>query len=125
MVHELHGKSNLLKRINKDNFSTFFKIQDVTHLAAQNLKEIKQRSGESVREYDKRFKDLLSQILITIDQNLLVQRYLARILPIICSFLCLYEITNCEYVLQKAQQVELDDDGPSTSSTTERLEEKI
>jgi hypothetical protein len=46
----------------KNSFLTFFKIQDITHLAAQKLKEIKQRPGESVREYDKRFKYLLSQI---------------------------------------------------------------
>jgi hypothetical protein len=37
----------------KNSFLTFFKVQDVTHLAAQKLKEIKQRPGESVREYEK------------------------------------------------------------------------
>jgi len=36
-----------------NSFQTFFKIQDITHLAAQKLKEIKKRLGESVREYDK------------------------------------------------------------------------
>ena len=44
----------------KANFLAFFKMEDVAHLAAQKLKDIKQRPGESVREYDKRFKDLLS-----------------------------------------------------------------
>jgi hypothetical protein len=109
----------------KNSFLTFFKIQDVTHLAAQKLKEIKQRPGESVREYDKRFKDLLSQIPTTIDQNLLVQWYVVGLLPRIHSPLRLYEITYCEDALTEAQRVESDDDGPSTSSTTERLEEKI
>jgi hypothetical protein len=51
----------------KNSFLTFFKIQE--------------RPGELVREYDKRFKDLLSQILMTIDQNLLVQWYVFGILP--------------------------------------------
>jgi hypothetical protein len=65
----------------KNSFLTFFKIQDITHLAAQKLKEIKQRPGELVREYDKRFKYLLSQIPMTIDQNLLVQWYVVGLLP--------------------------------------------
>ena len=48
------------------------KIKDIAHLATQKLKDIKQIPGESVREYDKRFKDLLSQIPTIIDVNLLV-----------------------------------------------------
>ena len=44
----------------KTNFLAFFKIEDVAHLASQKLKDIKQVPGETVREYDKRFKDLLS-----------------------------------------------------------------
>ena len=46
----------------KTNFIAFFKIENVTHLAAQKLKDIKQIPREIVREYDKRFKDLLNQI---------------------------------------------------------------
>lgn len=46
----------------KENFLTFFKTKDVALLVVQELKEIKKVSGESVRDYDKRFKDLLSQI---------------------------------------------------------------
>ena len=56
----------------KANFLAFFKMEDVAHLAAQKLKDIKQRLGESIREYDKRFKELLSQIPTIIDANLLV-----------------------------------------------------
>ena len=56
----------------KANFLAFFKMEDIAHLASQKLKDIKQRPGESVREYDKRFKDLLSQIPANIDANLLV-----------------------------------------------------
>jgi hypothetical protein len=55
-------KKNCSKPKIKNSFLTFFKIQDITHLVAQNLKEIKKMLGESVREYDKRFKGLLSQI---------------------------------------------------------------
>jgi len=101
------------------------KIQDVTHLVAQKLKEIKQTLGDSVREYDKRFKDLLSQILTIINHSLLVQWYVAGLLLQIRSPLRLYEITYCEDALQKAQQIELDDDVLLTSLITDILEEKI
>lgn len=56
----------------KKNFLSFFKNKDVAHLSAQNIKEIKQTPREIVQEYDKRFKELLSQIPYTIDVNLLV-----------------------------------------------------
>jgi hypothetical protein len=32
----------------KNSFLTFFKVQDVTHLATKKMKEIKQRLGEPV-----------------------------------------------------------------------------
>jgi hypothetical protein len=50
-------------------------VQDVKHLATQKLKEIKQKLGEIVREYDKRFKDFLKPDSILIDEKLLVQWY--------------------------------------------------
>jgi hypothetical protein len=102
-------------------FLSFFKVQYVTHLAAQKLKEIKKQLGELVHEYDKRFKDLLRQIPSTIDQSLLVQWYVAELLQRIKNPLCLYEINSCDDTLQKEQRVESDDDGPSTSSSTKRL----
>lgn len=46
----------------KQNFPTFFRTQDVKHLLAQKLKDIRQMLRESVQEYDKIFKDLLSKI---------------------------------------------------------------
>jgi len=98
MKNQTHSKEEI-----KKIFLTFFKIQNITHMAAQKLKEIKQRPGEPIREYDKRFKDLLSQISMTIDQNLLVQWYVVGLLPRIHSPLPLYEITSCEDALQKAQ----------------------
>ena len=44
----------------KTNILDFFKAKDVAHIASQKLKDIKQILGETVREYDKRFKYLLS-----------------------------------------------------------------
>jgi len=87
----------------KNSFLTFFKIQDITHLVAQKFKEIKQKPCESVREHEKRFKDLLNQISSMIDYNLLVQCHVVRPMIRIRSPLRLYEITNCEYALQKAK----------------------
>ena len=64
---------NISKAEIKASFLAFFKTEDVAHLVAQKLKDFKQRLGESVREYEKRFKDLLSQSSAIIDANLLVQ----------------------------------------------------
>jgi hypothetical protein len=111
---------NRLKSYIKNNFLSFFKVQDVVHIATQKLKEIKQRLGESVRVYDKRFKDLLNQISSTIDQNSLVQWYVSILLQQILTPLCLYEISTCEDTLQKAQRVQLDDEGLSTSSSIKK-----
>ena len=43
----------------KQNFLTFFIMQDTRHIEVKKLKEIKQLQGESIREYNKHFKDLL------------------------------------------------------------------
>jgi hypothetical protein len=43
----------------QQNFLAFF-TWDVKNLSSQKLKEIKQTPCESICEYDKRFKDLLS-----------------------------------------------------------------
>jgi hypothetical protein len=123
--NKVHEKQTRSKAEINNSFLTLFKIKDITHLVAQNLKEIKQRPSELVREYDKRFKYLPSQIPTTIDQNLLVQWYVVGLLPRIYSPLRLYEITNYEYALHKAQRVKSYDDVSSISSTMERLEEKI
>ena len=108
----------------KKNFLAFFKTKDVAHLATENLKESKQTPGETVREYDKRFKDLLSQIPYTIDVNLLVQWYVADLLHHIRAPLRMHEIKTLEKDLKKAQQMESDVDINSPSDIG-RLEEKI
>ena len=60
----------------KAQFLSFFKTPDTKHLAAKNLKTTSQKPAESVREYDKRWKYLLSQLDYVIDEKLLIQWFL-------------------------------------------------
>ena len=94
----------------KASFLALFKMKDIAHLAAQKPKDIKQRLGELVREYDKRFKDLLSQIPANIDANLLVQWYVASLLHHVRALLRMHDITSLEEAFKKAQQMESDVD---------------
>jgi hypothetical protein len=95
-------------------------------LARQKLKEIKQSLGETIHEYDKIFKDLLSHIPYVIEEKLLVQWYVAGLLQKIRAPLCMYDIQSCEDALKKSQRIEMDDEGTSTSSIIEKiLEEKL
>lgn len=48
-------------------FLAFFKTQEGSHLAAQKLKDIKQKQGESIRAYDRRPKETLSRIPYVIE----------------------------------------------------------
>jgi hypothetical protein len=64
----------------KHNFLTVFKTQNIIHMVVQKLKEIKKNLGETMREYDKRFKDLLSQIPYLIGKKILVQWYIVGLL---------------------------------------------
>ena len=104
----------------KASFLAFFKMEDV----AQKLKDIKQRPEELVREYDKRFKDILSQILIIIDVNLLVQWYVTSLLHHVRAPLRMHDITLLEEAFKKAQQMESDVD-VAIPSEKGRLEDKI
>ena len=56
----------------KVQFLSFFKTPDTKHLAAKKLKTTSQKPAESVREYDKWWKDLLSQLDYVIDEKLLI-----------------------------------------------------
>ena len=56
----------------KMQFLAFFKIPDAKHLAAKKLKTTSQKPGEIVRDYDKCWKDLLSQLDYVIDEQLLI-----------------------------------------------------
>jgi hypothetical protein len=108
----------------KASFLVFFKMEDVAHLAAQKLKDINQRPGESVREYDKRFKDLLSQIPSNMDANLLVQWYVVGLLHHVRAPLRMHDITSLEEAFKKAQQMESNVD-VAISSEKGQLEDKI
>ena len=99
-------------------------MEDVTHLTAQKLKDIKQIPGKPVWEYDKRFKDLLSQIPSNIDANLLVQWYVAGLLHHVRAPLRMHDIKTLEEAFKKAQQMESDVD-VSISTEKGRMEEKI
>ena len=105
----------------KENFLAFFKTEDVTHLAAQKLKDIEKIPRETVWEYDKIFKDLLSQIPYNIDSNLLVQWYIAGLLHHVRAPLRMHNIKTLEESLKKAQQMESDID-VSTPIEKGRLE---
>ena len=94
----------------KTNFLAFFKTKDVAHLAAQKLKDIKQVPRETVREYDKIFKDQLSQISYNIDSNLLVQWYVAGLLHHVRDPLRMHDVKSLEEAFKKAQQMEFDVD---------------
>ena len=61
----------------KVHFLSFFKTPDAKHLAAKKLKTTQQKLGETVRDYDKHWKDLLSQLDYFIDEQLLIQWFLA------------------------------------------------
>ena len=61
----------------KAQFLSFFKTLDAKHLAAKKLKTTSQKPGETVYDYDKRWKDLLSQLDYVIDEQLLIHWFLA------------------------------------------------
>ena len=56
----------------KAQFLSFFKTPDAKHLAAKKLKTTSQKSGETIHDYDKQWKDLLSQLDYVLDEQLLI-----------------------------------------------------
>jgi len=94
----------------KRNFLKFFKTQDIKHLTEKNIKENKQMPGEFVREYDKIFKDLLSKIHYMIDNELLVQWFMAGLLQKIWEHLRIHESQSYEDSLKTSQQIKSNDD---------------
>jgi hypothetical protein len=61
-------------------FYRFSKHKTTNTWPTQKLKEIKQMLGEFVQEYDKWFKDPLSQISYPIDKELLIQWFVVGLL---------------------------------------------
>ena len=56
----------------KVQFLSFFKTPDAKHLVAKKLKTTSQKPGETIHDYDKRWKDLLSHLDYVIDEQLLI-----------------------------------------------------
>ena len=106
----------------KAQFLSFFKTPDAKHLAAKKLKTTSQKLAKSVREYDKRWKDLLIQLDYVIDEQLLIQWFLAGLSQKIRQHISLETFKTYEDVLTKALQVEMDEDFPAYPTDT-RLEE--
>ena len=91
-------------------FLAFFKTQEGSHLAAQKLKDIKEKHGELIRAYDRRLKDTLSLIPYVIEERLLVQWFVAGLLPQNRLQLRAFEFATYSEALKKALQLETDDD---------------
>ena len=91
-------------------FLAFFRTQEGSHLTAQKLKDIKQKHGESIRAYDRRLKDTLSLIPYVIEERLLVQWFVAGLLPQNRSQLRAFEFATYSEALKKALQLETDED---------------
>ena len=86
----------------KAQFLSFFKTPDAKHLAAKKLKTTSQKPGETVLDYDKRWKDLLSQLDYTIDKQLLIQWFLAGLSQKFRRHISLETFKSYEDALTKA-----------------------
>ena len=94
----------------KQQFLSFFKTPNAKHPAVKKLKSTVQKPVETIRDYEKRWKDLLSQIDYVIDEQLLIQRFLARLHQNIQRHISLETFKTYEEALTKALQVEMDED---------------
>ena len=92
----------------KVQFLSFFKTPDAKHLVAKKLKTTSQKTTESVQEYDKHWKYLLSQLDYVIDEALLIQWFLAGLSQKIRQHISLETFKMYEDALTKALQVEMD-----------------
>ena len=100
---------------------SFFKTLDAKHLAAKNLKTTSQKPAESVWEYDKRRKDLLIQLDYVINEQLLIQWFLAGLSQKIHRHIILETFKTYEDALTKALQIEMDKDFPAYPMDTINL----
>ena len=64
----------------KVQFLSFFKTPDANHLAAKKIKTTSQKPRETICDYDKCWKDLLRQLDYIIDEQLLIQWFVAGLL---------------------------------------------
>ena len=86
------------------------------------MKTTSQKSGETIYDYDKCWKDLLSQLEYVIDEQLLIQWFLASLSQKIHQHISLETFKTYEDALTKSLQVDMDEDIPAYP-TDHRLEE--
>ena len=108
----------------KAQFLSFFKTPDAKHLAANKLKTTSQKQGKTIRDYDKYWKELLSQLDYVIDEQLLIQWFLAGLSQKIRRHISLETFKTYEDALTKSLQVEMDEDIPAYSMD-HKLEEQL
>ena len=97
----------------KAQFLSFFKNTDAKHLEAKKLETTSQKLAESIWEYDKRWKYLLSQLDYVIDEKLLIQWFLACLSQKIRWHISLETFKTYEDALTKALQVDMDEYFPA------------
>ena len=93
----------------KVQFLSFFKTPDAKHLGAKKLKTTSQKPGETVCDYDKHWKDLLSQLDYVIDEQLLIQWFLAGLSQKVRRHISLETFKSYKDALTKSLQVEMDE----------------
>ena len=76
------------------------------------MKTTSQKLAESIREYNKRWKDLLSQLEYIINEKLLTQWFLVGLSQKIRRHISLETFKTYEDALTKSLQVEMDEDFP-------------
>ena len=86
------------------------------------MKKTSQKLAESIWDYDKRWKDLLSQLDYVIDEQLLIHWFLPGLSQRIRQHISLETFKTYEDTLTKALQVEMDEYFPAYLVDT-RLEE--
>ena len=120
----LERKPRATKAKIKAQFLSFFKTPDAKHLAAKKLKMTQQKPREIVHDYEKNWKDLLSQLDYVIDEQLLIQWFLAGLSQKVHRHISLETFKKYEDALTKSLQVEMDEDIPAYP-TDHRLEEQL
>ena len=115
---------NVTKARIKQQFLPFFKTPDAKHLASKKLKTTVQKPTQIVQDYDKGWKDLLSQLDYNINEQLLIQWFLAGLVQNIQRHISLDTFKSYEKALIKELQVKMDDDYPS-HLVDNRIEEQL
>ena len=82
------------KQQKKDNSLEFFKVNDTKHMAGHKLKQIKKRIGESIREYDSRFKYIMIRMPSKLDPSLVIKVFINGLQQRIKTLILMNEYTS-------------------------------